>query len=177
MLNNRLTALQKLRCPTGTSRAILCQRHEHRNGRTRRTIFVRHGEPRGVWVAEQDTLSSTAQRVTTPAMSHEPRPPAAASQLGKTPLSTNGVSSHSPPDKPRFRPPLPQGDKSISAEMPANSDIPGQRVAARDAPLSASGCPPSRLGSAPPPDAGAALSPAIRSRRQVRDEHVAVEVR
>ena len=31
----------------------------------------------------QNTLSSTAQRVTIPAMSHEPRPPAAESQLGK----------------------------------------------------------------------------------------------
>ncbi len=29
----------------------------------------------------------------------------------QTPLSTNGASSHSPPDQPLFRPPLPQGDR------------------------------------------------------------------
>jgi hypothetical protein len=53
MLNYRLTALQRVRCPTGANRAILCQRHEHRNGRTRRIIFgSSRRTPRGFWVAE-----------------------------------------------------------------------------------------------------------------------------
>jgi RNA polymerase sigma factor (sigma-70 family) len=55
MLNYRLTALQRVRCPTGANRAILFQRHEHRNGRTRRTIFgSSRRTPRGFWVAELD---------------------------------------------------------------------------------------------------------------------------
>ncbi len=50
----------------------------------------------------------------------------------KTHLSTDGESSHSPPDQPRFRPPLLQGDKGYPRGNAANPDIPGQRVAARN---------------------------------------------